>query len=63
MITMKIIKAFIMLFLFCLAGFAFGQYEKFENGLPDDPEFFPIAVWLQDPADAAAGDGGPAPQP
>lgn len=24
------------------------------NGLPDDPGYFPIAVWLQDPSDAAA---------
>jgi hypothetical protein len=23
------------------------------NGLPDDPGYFPIAVWLQDPNDAA----------
>ena len=26
---------------------------KFENGLPDDPQFFPLAVWLQSPHNAA----------
>jgi len=25
---------------------------RFENGLPADPSFFPIGVWLQDPANA-----------
>ena len=33
---------------------AAGQGTQFTRGLPDDPAFFPIAVWLQDPADAAA---------
>ncbi|MHC4566032.1 MAG: hypothetical protein ACYTE3_09770 [Planctomycetota bacterium] len=30
-----------------------GQYAKWKNGPPDDPGFFPIAVWLQNPAKAA----------
>lgn len=30
-------------------GAAKGQTERFANGLPSDPEFFPIAVWLQAP--------------
>ena len=38
---------------------AAGQGTQFTRGLPDDPAFFPIAVWLQDPADASAyRDGG-----
>lgn len=28
-------------------------YVRWKNGPPDDPGFFPIAVWLQDPVDAA----------
>lgn len=28
-------------------------YGKWSNGLPRDPGFFPISVWLQDPATAA----------
>jgi hypothetical protein len=35
-----------------------GQHGVWENGLPEDPEFFPIAVWLQDPADASAYEAG-----
>lgn len=27
-------------------------YARWENGLPDDPSFFPIAVWLQAPKNA-----------
>ena len=30
-----------------------GQYAQWKNGPPDDPGFFPIAVWLQNPAKAA----------
>ncbi len=28
-------------------------WEKFKNGPPADPKFFPIIVWLQAPANAA----------
>ena len=27
-------------------------YARWEHGLPTDPGFFPIAVWLQDPRNA-----------
>ncbi len=30
-----------------------GEYAKWKNGPPRDADFFPIAVWLQDPAKAA----------
>jgi len=30
-----------------------GDYAKWKNGPPDDEGFFPIAVWLQNPANAA----------
>ncbi|MBN1290329.1 MAG: hypothetical protein JXB48_00695 [Candidatus Latescibacteria bacterium] len=29
-------------------------YGAWKNGPPKDPDYFPIAVWLQDPSDAAA---------
>lgn len=29
-------------------------YQKWTNGPPPDPSFFPIAVWLQDPSNAAS---------
>ena len=29
-----------------------GRYAKWKNGPPDDAGFFPIAVWLQNPAKA-----------
>ena len=28
------------------------RYAQWKNGLPGSPDFFPIAVWLQDPANA-----------
>jgi hypothetical protein len=31
-----------------------GQYDTWPNGPPKDPGFFPIAVWLQNPRNAAA---------
>ncbi len=30
-----------------------GYYRKWTNGLPSEPDFFPISVWLQDPRNAA----------
>src|SRR5262249_47373194 len=32
---------------------ASSPYARWEHGLPADPGFFPIAVWLQDPRNAA----------
>src|SRR5437868_3067869 len=29
------------------------NYSQWPNGPPNDPSFFPIAVWLQSPANAA----------
>jgi hypothetical protein len=51
---MKSIKIFITIILVCSFGRVAGQ--GWENG--PDPALFPIAVWLQDPADAAAYKGG-----
>lgn len=34
------------------AGASGNPYGRWENGLPSDPSFFPIAVWLQDPKNA-----------
>ncbi len=31
-----------------------GAYAAWPNGPPSDPSSFPIGVWLQDPANAAA---------
>jgi hypothetical protein len=31
---------------------AAGAYERWENGPPSDPSFFPLAVWLQQPKNA-----------
>lgn len=28
------------------------DYRQWENGIPDDPQFFPLAVWLQSPRHA-----------
>ncbi len=42
----------------CQVYLLHGQIDPFENGLPRDPDFFPVAVWLQDPADAAAYKAG-----
>ncbi len=36
------------------AGSAAGVYAAWENGPPSDASYFPIGVWLQDPAKAAA---------
>lgn len=36
----------------CWTMGALGAEPKFAKGLPDKPDFFPIAVWLQDPANA-----------
>jgi len=35
------------------AGAGGNPYARWEKGLPSDPSFFPIAVWLQDPKNAA----------
>ncbi|MBC8217620.1 MAG: hypothetical protein H8E73_04085, partial [Planctomycetes bacterium] len=35
------------------AGARAGDYAKWKNGPPDDEGFFPISVWLQNPARAA----------
>ncbi|MBM3497552.1 MAG: hypothetical protein FJX74_02670 [Armatimonadetes bacterium] len=35
------------------AGGGGNPYGRWERGLPSDPSFFPIAVWLQDPRNAA----------
>ncbi len=44
----------LIIFICCLLE-AKGQDKTiWINGLPDDPNHFPIAVWLQDPSDAAA---------
>ena len=55
---MKKILVIISIFLVCMTAKISGQFEHFENGLPDDPDFFPIGVWLQDPSDAAAYKAG-----
>jgi len=34
------------------AGASGNPYGRWERGLPSDPSFFPIAVWLQDPKNA-----------
>ncbi len=44
----------IFLFICCLFEGKGQDKTLWENGLPDDPDYFPIAVWLQDPHDAAA---------
>jgi hypothetical protein len=51
---MKSIKIFIIIILLCQLGRVAGQ--GWENG--PDPALFPIAVWLQDPADAPAYKAG-----
>jgi len=51
---MKKVAVIIPVLLICMVSPVQGQDETWENGLPDDPGFFPIAVWLQDPADASA---------
>ncbi|MFO7933452.1 MAG: T9SS type A sorting domain-containing protein [Bacteroidales bacterium] len=51
---MKRIAIIIPILLICKGIPLQGQDATWENGLPDDPGFFPIAVWLQDPADASA---------
>src|SRR5688572_30946341 len=35
------------------AGPAATTYAAWKNGPPSDPDYFPIAVWLQDPRNAA----------
>ena len=55
---MRTFKIILSIFLVSRVCFLAGQGNQFENGLPDDPAFFPIAVWLQDPADAAAYKAG-----
>ena len=48
-------KLFILfLFIACLCEAVGQDLTRWENGLPDDPAYFPIAVWLQDPSDAPA---------
>ena len=44
----------IVVFICCLFEAKGQDKTLWENGLPDDPNYFPIAVWLQDPSDAAA---------
>lgn len=36
-----------------LLGSLLSQEPRFANGLPNEPTFFPIGVWLQDPTNAA----------
>ena len=43
-----------LLFICCIIKGNGQDKTIWENGLPDDPDYFPIAVWLQDPHDAAA---------
>ncbi|MEE9461055.1 MAG: hypothetical protein V3V53_04445, partial [Bacteroidales bacterium] len=43
-----------LLFICCIIKGNGQDKTIWENGLPDDPDFFPIAVWLQDPHDAGA---------
>ncbi|MHC4170573.1 MAG: hypothetical protein ACYSWQ_26850 [Planctomycetota bacterium] len=53
------VRRFCLMIFFCVFNVFFaatapaGRYAAWENGPPDDPEFFPIAVWLQNPAKAA----------
>ncbi len=44
----------IIIFIICLTEAKGQDKNLWINGLPDDPNYFPIAVWLQDPSDAAA---------
>ena len=44
----------IVIFICCLFEAKGQDKTVWINGLPDDPNYFPIAVWLQDPSDAAA---------
>jgi hypothetical protein len=51
------IKNLCSCFLICIAALAAGNRaviasEKYPNGFPTDPSFFPIGVWLQSPAKA-----------
>ncbi len=48
----------IFLFICCLIEGKGQDKTLWEKGLPDDPAYFPIAVWLQDPNDAAAYKSG-----
>src|SRR5437867_7259618 len=36
----------------CFAVQSSGRYAQWKNGPPSDPNYFPIAVWLQDPKNA-----------
>ena len=50
---MNKIKLFISLVFICCLIEGKGQDKTlWENGMTDDPNYFPIAVWLQDPSDA-----------
>jgi len=55
---MNKIKLCISIIFVCQLIKIYGQKEVWENGLPQDPAFFPIAVWLQDPGDAEAYNAG-----
>jgi hypothetical protein len=53
---MKLLHATVLVFFICSAFVrlfaAEGDSTKWKHGLPTDKSFFPIAVWLQDPAKA-----------
>lgn len=54
---MRKIAGFLIIFIFSFISHAEnksinGRYRVWENGPSDDPSFFPIAVWLQDPRNA-----------
>ncbi len=52
---MNKVKLFVSLLFICSLIEGKAQHNtSWENGLPDDPDYFPIAVWLQDPNDAPA---------
>ncbi|MFO0889029.1 MAG: beta-galactosidase [Isosphaeraceae bacterium] len=45
-------RLWILLTIACSSGWAHAADAPFRRGLPTDPGFFPIAVWLQAPANA-----------
>ena len=52
---MKLVNLCIaLIFICCLIEGKAQNNTSWENGLPEDPNYFPIAVWLQNPNDAAA---------
>lgn len=53
--TVPMISAMVISLMILLPGMVFsGDYANWKNGPSTDPSYFPIAVWLQDPSDAAA---------